>query len=1009
MPWMTLGDALGYGLAQGVNNFVSTNNQFEQQRQQQANILVDQQYRQAQADEQRRQFESQQRQARDTQTFQWLNGQQQQLTQILAKGGFAKGSPEYQAAETALKETNKLMGKVVKGQDLTPEEQQGYDALLGNVGAITGQGAAVIGGRVTERENADLGAVTAGTVATTDANTRANELHPFSVARAGLENTALGQQNAENAALTPFRVNIARVQSEYAEPLADAGLRQATATAGLSELELGKVNATLDSTIKLINDKNDFDSAYLGVQKGLLKLTGAAMQSDYLSKIAATGGVGAQVVKKLVADGELDPDVAQAVTTQASRVETTEDTKLAILKDQAAITDNDRQYSDKILKNRIDLFNGNADLQIKTDAAELDLLKFKTPAQRAAYLDGIAKTGAGGQAILDGLVKAGVIDQPTADGFKKTAANTQTVQDAGAQGAATAADTAAFNLESARTLFPVQLKSAQTALETAQQALNEARAGQPLRIDLLRTQVATLKQDLSQNAQLFGPKLAQAQAVVRQLESEIRVLEGTEGARISLAGSQADAAAAGATSAQAQAQVDVATIPAMVASRNLAPQQAQAALNAQLLENRFADTTFGARVKAVNLNNSTATQQLLALKQQYSQNAAKFPAELKYLNAQIAVQEANAKESAARAIDATGNGVTDKKSMLQALDSMRKINADERRIASTNFQNTVRRLMPNARFSVDKYDAKNFTAMVSSTANLTPEQRQELEQAQLAFDAASSKATDLSTAFAQVAGIGRIDPNVAERLGMFTPDTTGASLTLPQADQSGRLTLDPAVVTKWIADNPEDKTGPNGTSGVSSDCAYIGGKFLNELGFSIKPSNNAAQLEKNAREGGWKPLPFKLGSPAANKAMQVGDLVVWTSHGKIKYGQNSGKHTAVVAGFDAQGNPMLVNNAGLKADGTQSKTALIPMFDPEGAVAYRSPQAGGLQRGTGSAPAAPSGTGPAKPLTIQAAKPLIQQAKTPAALEGIQRQLEAAGMKPGEATQYIRDVKQGKK
>lgn len=37
MPWMTLGDALGYGLAQGVNNFVSTNNTFEQQRQQQAN------------------------------------------------------------------------------------------------------------------------------------------------------------------------------------------------------------------------------------------------------------------------------------------------------------------------------------------------------------------------------------------------------------------------------------------------------------------------------------------------------------------------------------------------------------------------------------------------------------------------------------------------------------------------------------------------------------------------------------------------------------------------------------------------------------------------------------------------------------------------------------------------------------------------------------------------------------------------------------------------------------
>ena len=112
-----------------------------------------------------------------------------------------------------------------------------------------------------------------------------------------------------------------------------------------------------------------------------------------------------------------------------------------------------------------------------------------------------------------------------------------------------------------------------------------------------------------------------------------------------------------------------------------------------------------------------------------------------------------------------GNTVTDKKTLLGALDSMRKINADERRLAATNLQNTMRRLLPNAKFSIDKYDPKSFTTLVGSASGLTAEQRQELQAAQLAYDNANSKAQDLSTAFASVSGRGRIDPAVAERLG----------------------------------------------------------------------------------------------------------------------------------------------------------------------------------------------------------------------------------------------------
>lgn len=154
---------------------------------------------------------------------------------------------------------------------------------------------------------------------------------------------------------------------------------------------------------------------------------------------------------------------------------------------------------------------------------------------------------------------------------------------------------------------------------------------------------------------------------------------------------------------------------------------------------------------------------------------------------------------------------------------------------------------------------------------------------------------------------------------------------------TGKATVAPGLpaAQQWAAQNVEVK-------GVPSDCAAIAGKYLNDLGLSIPTSNLSAGLESNAKKAGWTANPG---------GYQQGDLVVWTGqkYGLQKDGRGVGKHVGVIAGFDAQGNPMILDNPGKLADGSQGQTRVRAMSDPGNAVIYRSPQAGGL----GAPPARP--------------------------------------------------------
>ncbi|MDO4264092.1 MAG: hypothetical protein Q4C67_07830, partial [Deinococcus sp.] len=127
-----------------------------------------------------------------------------------------------------------------------------------------------------------------------------------------------------------------------------------------------------------------------------------------------------------------------------------------------------------------------------------------------------------------------------------------------------------------------------------------------------------------------------------------------------------------------------------------------------------------------------------------------------------------------------GNTVTDKKSMMTALTEMRKINSQNLRSAQSNFRMVASRYLPNAKILADRWDPKAYTTAVGN-ANLTPEQKAELDAAAEAMQVYQGEANDLSQAFAQVSGKGKLDPKLAERLGFWTspdpepPAATGGS------------------------------------------------------------------------------------------------------------------------------------------------------------------------------------------------------------------------------------------
>lgn len=828
--WRGPGAELGQGLAALATNLIGTQNTLKQQDEQKAQRDADNAFRQQQAEEQRRQFDASSKQARDTQAYQYIAGQAKQLTEVLAKGGYSKDDPAYKAAKEALSASNSLSGKVLRGVELTPEELQEYDTVLQNVGALTAGGAVTIGGRVAEGDTLTI------------------EGQRLNNTGKGIANET-GQAQLDNfRVVAPYQQNVARVQSEYAEPTAQAGLDSVTAQTEatrtgtqLTALQVEQVTKTLDGTIKAINSTNDLGVQKNAVLKGLLGLEGAASQAEFLGKIAAQGEAGQAILSGLVKDGLIDQATADGAMEKAKRVVKVEtaQTDLAVIGvDTARFQLGDMKAKAPLVYEGLRLNNEGAQqlldfntaanperlTQLQQDnertrqaidqsadlfpeqkallTAQVDLTQTQAEVAEAVKDGTIDGTNAqnwqtialaGNPAVFDRLVKEGKMTEQQAAPWKRlaeaaarkrnaevsTAEATATLTGSNARVAVNTegaqerivtnqADTGEFNLASAKQLFPIQLKSAQTALDTANEQLAAFKEQRPYNLDLLKTNIATLKQELDQNAQLFGPRLAQARATVGQLESQLRVMEGSEGAAISTAQSGATTAAAQADSATAAAKVDTALIPARIQAGQIGVQAAQASLDAQLLENKFNDQTFSNRVRAVEVGTLAGVRQLMTMRQQYQQNAQKFPAELKYLNAQIAVMEEQAKTAAAANLTSTG-GVTDKKTVLSSLDAMRKINADERRIAANNLRNVVQQFMPKAKFSVDRYNPQEFTTLVANDQNLSPDQRAALQAAQLAFDNASGKSSDLSTAFAQVSGKGRMDPKLAERLGFFAP------------------------------------------------------------------------------------------------------------------------------------------------------------------------------------------------------------------------------------------------
>lgn len=789
-----LGNELGAGLGDFAKQLLGTQNTLQQQAQQKAE--QDRQYalQQQQAAEQTRQYDASAKQARDSQAFQWLNGQQQQLTTILAKGGFAKGSAEYVAAEHALQDTNKLMRRVLNGETLPPEDMQQYDTVLGNVAAITGQGAANVGDRVVAQDTASLnqtvaqtGATVAGTTATVDANARANEMQPFSVASAGL-------QNRQQSVAT-------QVAEKYADPQAAAQLAGTQAGARTAAVGANVAEATQGDQITQAGLQTQ--AAQIGVDTARWQLGDLQAKAPLVYDGMRLSNEGAQ--QALDFNTAANPERLDALHQQNEQTRQQIDQNAELF-----------PWQKDLLKSQLDMSEIQVEVAEGTKAGTID-------GTNAQHWTTIAQ--AGNPALFDKYVKDGTMTAQQAAPWKRyaeavarqrdatvTAAEAQATSakvgaavDVATQGdrisaahsaargaaadaavaegtvtprialAGTQAESARFDLTRAKALFPVELKSAQTALDTANFQLNLAKEKKPFDLQLLKAQVASLQQDISQKGQLFPSTLAAAKLQVDQLASEVRVLEGTESGRIQAGNAAGRAAEAQATSAQAAATVDVATIPAAIASRNLAPQQAQAALTAQLNENKFADKTFAARVQALDLSNSTGLQQLLTMKQQYSQNAAKFPEELKYLTAQTAVMNAQAKEAAAKALDSNGNGVTDRKTMITALTQMRMINGQNLRGAQSNLKTLIQRYIPNARFSVDKYDSKSFTTLVASQSSLPPEVQQQLTEAGQAVDQYTAESADLSTAFGQVGSKGRLDPKVASRLGLFSDSGSDGS------------------------------------------------------------------------------------------------------------------------------------------------------------------------------------------------------------------------------------------
>ncbi|MDO4264624.1 MAG: hypothetical protein Q4C67_10545, partial [Deinococcus sp.] len=422
MFWKGLGNTLGEGLGQASQKFVETQNTLQQQDEQRQQREADNAFKQAQLAEQQRQFDKNFKFQRDNTVFSYLNDRRGQVAKLLSEGGFTPGTLEHGRATEGLKATDKLLGKVVRGEDLAPDELEQYDALLEGLGGLTAVGAGTIGQDLANDRSLTLqGKSSTNQITAANATVAAGTVGDV-IEQAGLktENMALGNeaQAQQNRTLT--------TQANVGERTEDALVQQQQNQAGLSGVQLDVARRTAESSVKSINATNDLSAARAEIYTGMVGLEGAAQQAEYLGQISAQGGIGAALVQQMVDKNELPAALGQAVKDRAARVDTRDKAQTDILEDQAAITDTDRQYAEAVLQPRISVFKSDASLKEKLNAAREGLIPLETAGQRAAYLNGIAQTGPAGAAIIDGLAASNTITAGEAAGAKQTAQNVGT-------------------------------------------------------------------------------------------------------------------------------------------------------------------------------------------------------------------------------------------------------------------------------------------------------------------------------------------------------------------------------------------------------------------------------------------------------------------------------------------------------------------------------------------------------------------------------------------------------
>lgn len=721
MYWKGLGNALGEGLGQGVGNFIQTQNTLQQQEEQRQQRELDNSIRQRQLDEQVRQFDANLKFNRDNQVFQYLNDRRTQVAKLLSEGGYTPD--EYRQAKEGLQATDKLLGKIVRGEELAADELTSYDQLLEGLGGLT--------------------AVGAGTLGADAAQSRGYQLTGQQQA-----NTLTGQQIDYNA-------------DTYSDRIAQPGLQNKatrTATEGqqinnqVQRLNLDEMAQTSGSRVGRLIAENKAGEARAWMLADLVKLEGEAAKAEYLGRIADQGAIGMGIVQSMLDDGMIPESVAEAFKQRMQNRDTRDNAATRQAAATADITEADRDYAQAILQPKIDVFRSNADLEIKLNAAKEGLIPEMTAAQRAGYLGQIAELGVAGIPILNGLEAEKIISSAEAAGariYAERASNRQRAELTSTQGAArtstvqanvqektqgaqirmanTQADRAAAELDFFRKSSPLQIQSLQTANAMATEQLGAYRDQRPYNLQALKTAVAQAELELKNARNLSPLQLATAQMNLRQLQSSVRVLEQTEGYQVGNArvGYELNAAQLNQVRQTAASTISRINAENKLGSATAAAQQGLLQFSVPAQQNAYlAEIASSGMMGLQTIREMRGRGAISAAMENRATQAARQAQMMR--DDQVGTSRTNymllgmqAKEAISQA---NGNGVTDKKSMLQALDGMRKINAQNLSAARANYKMVAQRYLPNAQILADKWDPGAYTTAVGN-ANLTPEQK----------------------------------------------------------------------------------------------------------------------------------------------------------------------------------------------------------------------------------------------------------------------------------------------